>query len=575
MTVPTTASVVEYVSDGTLKTFPTTFGFVFSSDIRVSTLNTDVPPVETPLVEGVDYAVTGGGRADISGTVTLVTAATAGHKVRIRRVVPTTQLTDFVTQGAFFPESHTAALDRLTHMVQQLNDGAVVAADLFDFTGGDGTAATVFAAGTTTARALGGRFGEVLNVRDFGAAGDDVADDTAAIQDALDEAGTQNKAVFFPPGTYSVTDQLVLPLRENLLLFGAAGAIVHGEGFDGAVFCVSGADTRGLTIRDLEILGDGKAGAVDGISCSASSGLRFENLHISQCRYGLRFSNVVDCRGFVGLMLELNDTDVRFNTVQSRSLHFMGCDFRDSNKAAEQLVGLEGVSFVSCTFAASRLAGSSTTPVSFFGYENKGLAFLRCRFEQGKAAPSAVTVVNLKIGGLDGFYLAGPVRVDGCVFAGASVSQHINVGPHSSEVRIVGNVFEVGPSSDDIYFNSVYAPVIEHNFTPAIAQRDCIYTVAAPIPRLRGRIWCMRAHTQLVLETLTGGAGVRTVTWNLGAEAFPNAMTRVELLNVDASTAILGGLVVAKMAAGTLELHYEVASAGAANGSVDVVAYGY
>jgi len=53
------------------------------------------------------------------------------------------------------------------------------------------------------------------NVRDFGAKGDGVADDTAAIQAALDhERGSQGEKkpaiVYLPPGTYKVTDTLIL-----------------------------------------------------------------------------------------------------------------------------------------------------------------------------------------------------------------------------------------------------------------------------------------------------------------------------------------------------------------------------
>lgn len=47
-----------------------------------------------------------------------------------------------------------------------------------------------------------------INVRDFGAAGDGVTDDTAAIQLALDDGANNHRAVYFPAGTYVVTDTL-------------------------------------------------------------------------------------------------------------------------------------------------------------------------------------------------------------------------------------------------------------------------------------------------------------------------------------------------------------------------------
>jgi hypothetical protein len=42
--------------------------------------------------------------------------------------------------------------------------------------------------------------GQIANVKDFGAVGDDSADDSAEIQAALDASAT----VFFPPGNYNI-----------------------------------------------------------------------------------------------------------------------------------------------------------------------------------------------------------------------------------------------------------------------------------------------------------------------------------------------------------------------------------
>lgn len=62
--------------------------------------------------------------------------------------------------------------------------------------------------------------GAPLNVLDFGAAGDDSNDDTAAIQAAFTEAASSGRAVYIPAGTYKTTASLTI----------ANDIIVYGDG---------------------------------------------------------------------------------------------------------------------------------------------------------------------------------------------------------------------------------------------------------------------------------------------------------------------------------------------------------
>ena len=56
-----------------------------------------------------------------------------------------------------------------------------------------------------TARTVNGKLQEVVSVKDFGAVGDGAADDTIAIQTALNGAYAANAALYFPPGRYLIT----------------------------------------------------------------------------------------------------------------------------------------------------------------------------------------------------------------------------------------------------------------------------------------------------------------------------------------------------------------------------------
>lgn len=66
----------------------------------------------------------------------------------------------------------------------------------------------VIAAGSTVSRTLQDRFADEINVKDFGAKGDGVNDDTAAINSAYNAASSKSAKVFFPAGTYLTTGNI-------------------------------------------------------------------------------------------------------------------------------------------------------------------------------------------------------------------------------------------------------------------------------------------------------------------------------------------------------------------------------
>lgn len=80
----------------------------------------------------------------------------------------------------------------------------------------------VKAEGSTKLRTLGERFADVVNVKDFGAIGNGVHDDTAAIQAALSNVYKKGGGVvYFPPGTYGKTDVLHIGSGTTFLGYGA------------------------------------------------------------------------------------------------------------------------------------------------------------------------------------------------------------------------------------------------------------------------------------------------------------------------------------------------------------------
>lgn len=80
----------------------------------------------------------------------------------------------------------------------------------------------VKANGSTTQRALGERFADIVNVKDFGAVGDGQHDDTEAIQAAI-EAAAIGAVVLFPFGKYSFSN---VSVQKSLTLQGSGAVLI-------------------------------------------------------------------------------------------------------------------------------------------------------------------------------------------------------------------------------------------------------------------------------------------------------------------------------------------------------------
>lgn len=83
------------------------------------------------------------------------------------------------------------------------------------------TLATFLQAGVgAVARSLRSKLRDVVSVKDFGAVGDGVSDDTVFIQAAIDSFTAGRGTVYFPPGTYKVTSQITVS-KDRVHLLGA------------------------------------------------------------------------------------------------------------------------------------------------------------------------------------------------------------------------------------------------------------------------------------------------------------------------------------------------------------------
>lgn len=139
---------------------------------------------------------------------------------------------------------------------------------------------------------------ESVSVKDFGAVGDGVADDTAAINSAITAVSTTGGKVFFPKGTYKVTSTITITSSAGVTLEGesrtasviktnqATGVVIsitgwdvtlQALGFDSSATRTASAyvDMVGVRgrIRDFRMTNDFIGIRMQGVSCVIQNGL--------------------------------------------------------------------------------------------------------------------------------------------------------------------------------------------------------------------------------------------------------------------------------------------------------------
>lgn len=241
-----------FLITGLPQVIPVGFPFQSSADLLVldaGASGTGRDPAQA-LTLGSDYTVTGGGYNAAnqmqSGSITIV--STGAHSVitsdqlTIMRSGALTQETDFIPPGPGTITLLYRALDKIATLEQQINEISGRALQFekieslspvllksaraskyqaFDANGvpiflagtqaaaSDSTLSTVTSTGTTTARALGIRFAEIANAKDFGALGNGVTSDYTALAAALSGA---YQSIYIGPGTYPIgSTGLVIP----------------------------------------------------------------------------------------------------------------------------------------------------------------------------------------------------------------------------------------------------------------------------------------------------------------------------------------------------------------------------
>lgn len=305
--MPDITPIVRYVADGAQVTYSYPFPIFASEDLYV-------------YLDGAKqengFTITGAGQTG-GGSVTFNNAPADDSVITLERKLPIERMTDYLEGGDFSAASINTELDYLVASLQQLGrenhtmlrysdheepanielppksqrankglgfDGAgnpvavslSGASALPDFTA-QGTGAQT--------RSVNDKLADQVSIKDFGAIGDGLTNDTIAIQNAL----AAHESVFVPEGTYLISGTLTL----------RAGQSIKGAGHSAVIQCQSNSfDVISIpvgytAIENLKIEGGNTAIKLyGGISECVQNTL--SNLHITGAHTGIILDGHID-----------------------------------------------------------------------------------------------------------------------------------------------------------------------------------------------------------------------------------------------------------------------------------------
>ncbi|MGB0720321.1 MAG: glycosyl hydrolase family 28-related protein [Bdellovibrionales bacterium] len=241
--MPDVTPILRYVANGTQTVFTYPFPIFASEDLAV-------------YIDGAKqasgYTIAGAGDTN-GGTLTFDTAPAADSIITLARELPIERVTDFLEGGDFSAQSINNELDYVIASLQQVNrendlmlkygdhetpgetqlpDRANRANKALGFDGnGDPVALSLEGSmaspdftptGTGAAtRTASDKFADLISIKDFGAVGDGLTDDTNAIINAI----AAHDTVFIPNGEYLITGTITLTAKQAMIGAGQLSVI--------------------------------------------------------------------------------------------------------------------------------------------------------------------------------------------------------------------------------------------------------------------------------------------------------------------------------------------------------------
>ena len=250
-------------------------------------------------------------------------------------------------------------------------------------------------AGAVT-RTVQSRLRDFVSVKDFGAVGDGVTDDTAAIQAAID---SHRGKIFLPTGTYKISSTIILK-NETILIGEGAGAYFQGGGYPRLTVLQPAASFTGNDVLRADPADDSP---------------------LLSYRYGVALRDLlIDCINIKNLGKNILKLYSLSNTETFDSVRIINNNaniaIRIGISANASALESDGLSFNNIYCLQTDSGGSATNPVLLIESANE-VSFRDSKFQRG-SDPTTVGSKAVHINASTG-RAVNAVTFDSCSFTGA------------------------------------------------------------------------------------------------------------------------------------------------------------
>jgi hypothetical protein len=297
---------------------------------------------------------------------------------------------------------------------------------------------------------------QTVNVADFGAIGDGVTNDTAAIQAAIN---TGFNVVAVNGKTYKTTSTLTLSTTYQFINFNGAKLLPTGA-FNAVTLAASNGGICGMWLDGANLTGNGI------VTLAAAQSFVIESCTIDSCVYGINMIDIYTC-WFKDIFFRYNTTGAMklASTIPgtpTNSIWITNCTFaaNTTNGSVLSLSNSAGVWINSCNFQNNETAGVVDIAI------NNGAGGVRvsnCYFEDGINKTGKSIYLGNNTSGTDTTY--------GCVIENnyfQTSKQPVTYGTYALESnQVINNTFVSVTGSPSYAVNkpaTTFVPIVYNNF---------------------------------------------------------------------------------------------------------------